>query len=107
AAAMARGAASNFDAVTGVCVTSHEAEVPDGVELHVGDHPIPGERTFEAGRRALDVVPRAETPIIALISGGASSLSEQAGPYVSADVLRLVARRLVESGSSIAEMNLV
>lgn len=107
AAAMSRGAAEHFDAVTGVCVTSHEAEVPDGVELHVGDHPIPGERSFEAGRRVLGVVSKAETPIIALISGGGSSLCELPRPGISADFLTQVARRLVESGASIAEMNLV
>lgn len=107
AAAMARGAATAFGVVSGICVTNHESDVPNGIELIIGDHPIPGERSFAAGRRVLDVIADSETRIVALISGGGSSLCELPRRGVSARVVTDIYRRLVDSGASIVEMNLV
>lgn len=105
--AMVRGAASAIGEVTGICVTSHESEVPEGVELMIGDHPIPGERSYAAGQRVLEVVSRADTRIVALISGGGSSLCELPRPGIPRSLVSEVAHRLVDSGASIAEINLV
>lgn len=105
--AMIRGAATALGAVSGVCVTNHPSEVPEGVELLIGDHPIPGERSYAAGQRVLEVVSKADTRIIALISGGGSSLCELPRPGVPRALVTEVAHRLVDSGASIAEINLV
>lgn len=105
--AMVRGAASALGDVTGICVTNHASEVPQGVELMIGDHPIPGEQSYAAGRRVLEVVSAADSRIIALISGGGSSLCECPRPGIPTALVTEVSRRLVDSGASIADMNLV
>ena len=107
APAMARGAAAALGDVNGICVTSHESDVPDGIELMIGDHPIPGERSYVAGRRVLEVIADSDSRIVALISGGGSSLCESPRQGVPPELVTAVARRLVDSGASIAEMNLV
>lgn len=105
--AMVRGAASALGDVTGICVTNHASAVPEGVELMIGDHPIPGEQSYAAGQRVLEVVSGASSRIIALISGGGSSLCELPRPGIPTALVTEVAHRLVDSGASIAEMNLV
>ncbi|HUG08929.1 MAG TPA: DUF4147 domain-containing protein [Acidimicrobiia bacterium] len=107
AAAMCRGAVLAMGAVTGICVTSHESQVPDGVELMLGDHPIPGARSFLAGRRVLEAVAESRHPIVALLSGGGSSLCEQPVEGVSVDLIREATSALLEAGASIEDINLV
>lgn len=107
AAAMCRGAARAFGGIEGVCVTNHEAPVPAGVELVIGDHPIPGQNSFRAGRAVIDAVTRAETPIIALVSGGGSALCEHPIEGVPEGFIRWSTRRLLGDGASIDEINQV
>ena len=56
AAAMARGAASVLDVAGGVCVTDHPEPVPDTMRLVIGDHPVPGPASLEAGAAVLEAV---------------------------------------------------
>lgn len=107
AAAMCRGASLALGSVTGICVTSHESPVPDGVELMLGDHPIPGARSFRAGRRVIEAVARSRHPIVALLSGGGSSLCEQPAVGVSPDLIRQATKALLEAGAPIEDTNLV
>lgn len=108
APAMARGAAATLGRVNGVCVTNHNAPVPDGIELIVGDHPVPGERSFAAGRRVLELVgAAADGTIVALISGGGSSLCEHPREGVPEAAITDIATRLVDSGAAITDINLV
>lgn len=107
AAAMCRGAARALGAVDGICVTTAVNAVPDGVDLLIGDHPIPAERSLNAGRRVLDVVESAANRVIALISGGGSALCEHPVEGVTPAFLRATNHTLVASGASIAEINLV
>lgn len=102
APAMCRGAAVALGSIDGLCVSDHEEEVPAGVHLVVGDHPVPGERSLAAGRLALEVAPHAD---LALISGGGSSLCEVPREGLDLDYLSMVHRRLVESGVPISELN--
>ncbi|HUG31413.1 MAG TPA: DUF4147 domain-containing protein [Acidimicrobiia bacterium] len=107
AIAMSRGAADALGRIEGVCVTNHEAPVPDGVDLVLGDHPIPGENSFRAGRAVIEAVTRAEKPIIALVSGGGSSLCEHPIEGVPEMFIRQTTRRLLDDGASIDEINQV
>jgi len=109
APAMARGAASVLDIVGGVCVSDHHEPTPDRLIFKIGDHPVPGAASLEAGAAILDTVRHspASTPILALISGGGSSLCETPREGVSAGFLSNVTRRLIAGGASIEEMNLV
>lgn len=105
---MCRAAAAALGEVGGICVTeSHEAEVPEGVELVVGDHPVPGAQSFSAGRRTLETAASAKDRLIALISGGGSALCEHPLEGIPSSFISDVNARLLESGASIDEINLV
>ncbi|MFZ0013395.1 MAG: DUF4147 domain-containing protein [Acidimicrobiia bacterium] len=104
APAMCMGAADALGSIDGLCVTNHTGRVPDGIEIVIGDHPVPSQSSLEAGRRALDLAPRAD---IALISGGGSALCEVPADGLTLSFLAEVHQRLLESGVGISEINLV
>ena len=106
-AAMCRGAARRIEQPNGVCVTIAADEVPEGIDLILGDHPIPGDRSFRAGRRVLETAQQAPGEIIALISGGGSALCESPIAGVTPTFITETSKVLVSSGASIAETNLV
>ena len=105
--AMSRGAARRLNQPTGVCVSLAPDRVPEGIELVIGDHPIPGDGSFHAGRRVLEVAERAPGKIIALVSGGGSAMCEHPITGVTREFIREVNEVLVSSGASIAQTNLV
>ena len=107
ATAMCLGAQRALGEVSGICVTNTPGTVPDGVELLIGDHPIPGDASFEAGRRVLEIARTARGRCVALISGGGSALCEQPLPGVDRLYLQEVNRMLLDGGASIEETNLV
>ena len=109
AAAMARGAASVLDVAGGVCVTDHPAPVPDTMRLVIGDHPVPGPASLEAGAAVLEAVQSAPPSmgIVALVSGGGSALCEAPRDGVPAGFLSEVTRRLISGGADIEALNLV
>jgi hydroxypyruvate reductase len=55
------------------------------IEVHVGDHPVPGERSLEAGAALARFLRRLPLglPVLVLVSGGASSLLEEPLPGVT------------------------
>lgn len=108
AAGMSRGAAAALGEVDGICVSGDPSEtVPKGVELVVGDHPIPGAASFSAGRRALERAATAQHRLIALVSGGGSALCEHPIDGIPSSFISEVNTRLLDSGASIDEINLV
>lgn len=109
APAMARGAASVLDVVDGVCVTDHPEQVPETMSLLMGDHPVPGPASLEAGAAVLDAVRGvpSSVDIIALVSGGGSALCEASREGVPAEFLSEVTNRLISGGAAIEELNLV
>lgn len=104
APAMCRGAARAVGEVRGVCVTDHVEHVPEGMELMLGDHPLPGSRSVEAGERVLALAVEAD---IALISGGGSALCETPINGVDIGFVATVTGALLRGGADIEEMNLV
>lgn len=107
APAMCHGAAQALGDIEGLCVAAVPSEVPTGVELVVGDHPVPGEASLDAGRRALGIAREAGDGLIALISGGGSALCEWPRPGIDLAFLEETNRRLLTAGTSIEETNLV
>lgn len=105
--AMCRGAATALGEVKGVCVTTTPAEVPQHVDLVIGDHPVPGDGSFNAGELVLDVARHAEGRLLALISGGGSALCEMPRPGIERGFIQLVNEALLGGGASIGETNLV
>ncbi|HIE21006.1 MAG TPA: DUF4147 domain-containing protein, partial [Acidimicrobiia bacterium] len=104
---MCRGAVRALGQVAGVCVTNAPAPVPEGIELFIGDHPLPGERSLAAGRRVLEVARAARGRCIALISGGGSALCELPVPGIGLELLQRAGAALLDGGASIEEINLV
>lgn len=105
APAMARGVARVVGRVDGLAVCDHDEECP--VEVLVGDHPIPGERSLAAGRRILDTA-RAATPsdtVLFLVSGGGSALAESLVDGVSRSDLASATEALIGGGVPIEGIN--
>ncbi|AEA11905.1 glycerate kinase (GK) [Thermoproteus uzoniensis 768-20] len=107
ALSMLKGLEAVADIIDGVAVAPQAGPVPRSVKLYVADHPIPTERSFEAGRAVLDYVEslgRGDT-LVLLVSGGASSLME--APLVSEEDFLKAWEILLKSGMTIHEMNAV
>ncbi len=76
-------------------------------EIHESSHPVPDQRSLEAGARLLEFVaqlPRAARPLF-LISGGASSLVEALVPGVGLEALRRLNEEGLAGGLSIEALN--
>ncbi len=104
AVAMARGAGP-VDA--GVVVAPVSGDVPTGWSVVVASHPFPDERSVAAARaaRALVTGAREDDQVLALISGGASSLIEDPAPGGSLSELVARTREAMTAGAPIAALN--
>lgn len=82
---------------------------PERIEVIEAGHPLPDERSLIAGDRLLGTVGSAEPGdiVIALISGGGSSLAEALRPPLTLDDLRTVTNLLLRAGATIGELNTV
>ena len=100
AIAMARGAGA---VANGLVVTNNPGAVPDGWRVRIGEHPLPQDGSFAAGAAAVELFESARkgAVVLALISGGASSLLEQAA---TSDYRERV-RDAFARGASIRELN--
>ncbi len=107
AAGMCRGAADSLSSIDGICITDTPDDVPDGIDLLIGDHPVPEMASLEAGRRAFEAVRTAPGRIVALVSGGGSALCEMPRAGIDFSFIQYVNRILLRSGASIDETNLV
>jgi hydroxypyruvate reductase len=96
--------------LTGVVVTRYGQYAPAGrIEVLEASHPVPDAMSEEAGRRVLAAVKglTADDLVVALMSGGGSSLMVlPAGAMTLADK-EAVNRSLLASGANIVEMNAV
>lgn len=106
APAMTWGAHRALGPVRGLCVSASPMAVPSGVDLIVGEHPVPGAGSFEAGRRVLDFVEQSGSGLV-LVSGGGSSLCEWPRSGIDPAYVQEAHRRLLFSGRSIGETNTV
>jgi hydroxypyruvate reductase len=97
-------------ALTGIVATRYGHAVPAGrVTVLEAGHPVPDENSAEAARRNLAAV-RGLGPndlVLALISGGGSALLALPAPGLTLSDKRGITQRLLHSGASIAEMNVV
>ena len=107
---MARAAADTLpDFDGGIVITKYghvRAEIPGLVCCEAG-HPVPDENSFEATKKALDLVSglSADDTVIFLLSGGGSALFEL--PLIPAGELRDITRQLLACGAAIVEMNAI
>lgn len=107
AAGMCRGAVAVFEGLPGVCVTNEITDLPKGLELLIGEHPVPGDGSFMAGRRLLDFVRLTTGRGLALISGGGSALCEWPRQGITRAYVEEADRRVLMSGEPIERANLL
>ncbi len=106
-AAAARQELDKIDA--GIVVTKYEhvkGEIP-GIECFEAGHPVPDENSFNATKRALDIVePLGENDtVLFLLSGGGSALFES--PLIPGEELQDITKQLLASGADIVEINTI
>ncbi len=94
----------------GIVVTK---SVDDSLALRsrvlIGAHPVPDERSLEAGAAVLEfsrAIPDGAL-VLCLLSGGGSALMESLRPGLSLDDLQGTTRALLRAGASIHELNAV
>ena len=111
APAMARGAARALgqDELDGIAVSNYSDDVPPGIDLMLGSHPVPDQSSLVSGLALLELAESLgeEDMAIALISGGGSALAEVPVAEVSLDDLATTNELLLRSGADIIETNTV
>ena len=110
-AAMARALEDHWPApLEGLVITRYGYDVPcQRIEIVQAAHPVPDAAGLQAAQRILQLVSglTADDLVIALISGGGSSLLVAPGPGLTLADKQAVNSALLASGASISEMNCV
>ncbi len=110
-AAMAAAVEANWAGeLSGLVVTRYDHAVPcQRIEIVEAAHPVPDAAGETAARRILEMVQglRPDDLVLALISGGGSSLLALPAPGLTLDDKQTVNKALLRSGASIDEMNCV
>jgi glycerate 2-kinase len=83
--------------------------LPHEIKLEKGDHPIPGENSLNAGRSVLQFLEQMDgsTVLLVLLSGGGSALLIAPAVGVSLASLQDLTQKLIASGATIQEMNVI
>ncbi|MFT4100879.1 MAG: glycerate kinase [Burkholderiaceae bacterium] len=110
-AAMARALETHWPGpLEGVVVTRYGYEVPcERIEILSAAHPVPDAGSERAARRLLEAVDglTADDLVIALVSGGGSSLLVAPAPGLTLADKQAVNKALLACGATIREMNCV
>ena len=110
-AAMARALEDHWEGpLEGLVITRYGYEVPcQRIQIASAAHPVPDAAGQQATQRILEMVTglTADDQVIALISGGGSSLLVAPGPGLTLNDKRAVNTALLKSGATISEMNCV
>ena len=105
-----RYGADALDTLEGLVVTRHGQALPTRrIEVLEAAHPVPDAAGERAARRMLALAERltAEDRVIALISGGGSSLLPLPAAGLTLDDKQALGRALLRSGATIGEINTV
>ncbi len=100
---------SSAIAVTKAGIESPVAEPPAVLEIIESDHPVPTERSLDAGRRVRELVEDLgpQDTVLMLISGGGSALVEDLVYGITLDDLQQTTDHLLRAGATINELNAV
>lgn len=96
--------------LSGVVVTRYGHAVPAGrIQVLEASHPVPDHMSLEAGRRMLECVQNLgpDDLVVALMSGGGSSLLIAPAGGMTMEDKQAVNRALLVSGATISEMNAI
>ena len=85
------------------------SELKNSIRLHIGDHPIPSEKSIDATRQLLEMLKKTtqEDLVIGLISGGGSALMTHPVKGVGLAGLQRTTASLLKCGATIEEMNTI
>ena len=105
---MLAGVGGGYRSAIIVTNAANKREPPARAELIFGGHPLPNERSLEAGRRLCEAAERSGDEFgLVLLSGGGSALAEIPAAGLPLEDIVEVNRRLLAAGADIAEMNMV
>ena len=92
-----------------VISTESDFELPYEVDLHFSSHPVPDNKSTEAGEKVLEYISstKKDDLVLFLISGGGSSLLSKPAPTILLNDKIQLTDLLLKSGASINEMNAV
>ena len=110
AASMAIAVEREWGEVEGIAITRYGHGLPtESIEVVEAGHPVPDEAGHAAAARLLEEVKTLgkDDLLLALLSGGGSSLLSLPGPGVSMAQLKTLTGQLLKSGAEIREMNTV
>ena len=111
AASMALAAEKHFRGeLGGIAITRYHHGLPTKkIRVVEAGHPVPDEAGEAAAREILKRTTelKSEDLLLALLSGGGSSLLSLPAPDIPMDELKAVTRQLLKSGAAIQEMNTV
>jgi glycerate 2-kinase len=111
AARMARAVEAAWDGpLSGLVVTRYgHGDLCQRIEVVEASHPVPDQAGAAAAQRMLDLARTAGSDdlVLALVSGGGSSLITLPAPGVSVEDLRQINKALLRSGAPIGDMNMV
>lgn len=96
--------------LSGIVVTRYAHGLETGhIEVVEAGHPVPDESGERASARMLELVATLgpDDLLLALISGGGSSLMSSPAPGLSMDHLKMLNRALLASGAPITAMNVI
>jgi glycerate-2-kinase len=94
----------------GVVIGTHlPIRLPTAVEWIASSHPLPDQRSVEAGRRALDVASRTspDETLVVLLSGGASALMAVPAGGLTLEDKRTAVNALLKGGADITALNTI
>jgi hydroxypyruvate reductase len=111
-----RAMAQSLERILGRRISGGLVNVPDGgdaplrrVKLNAASHPVPDSRGEAGSRRILEIA-KAAGPgdlLLCAISGGASALMPLPAPPLTLEGKQAITKRLLASGATIHEMNIV
>lgn len=96
----------------GVCVCKHpqnDTRFLEGIKFVIGDHPVPGEGSIQAGKMIKETVTglSSDDVVLLLLSGGGSSLAVLPIEGITLSDLQASTTALLRSGATISELNTV
>jgi len=103
-----------IDLKKGVLIAKHEnnaiqSKLPEQIITVTGDHPIPSEKSVKSTRKMVEGISKLKVDdlVILLLSGGGSALMTLPHDNISIHELQQVTEKLLRSGATIEEMNIV
>lgn len=107
APAMAAAAVEITRATRGLVVTPYRTPSEHGIDQRMGDHPVPGAASVDAGKEASAFVASLSEGdvLLALVSGGSSACLELPVDGLTIDQVGEVTTRLLAAGVAIEDIN--